>query len=253
MDGRLNATVALVTGASSGIGEATAMTLAREGAAVAVTARRGDRLAELCDRIRDAGGTALALTADMTDEAQVREAVERTVTELGRLDTLVNNAGLMILGPAAGATTEEWRRMVDINLTGLMNTTHVALPHLVSAAADSPRRVADIVNVSSVAGRIAFAGSSAYCATKYGVVAFSEALRQETADHHVRVSVVEPGSVDTELRDHNSPAVLEALTRRFGGIDRLQSQDIADAIGYIVGRPRHVAVAEMLVRPTQQV
>ncbi|MFD9374027.1 SDR family NAD(P)-dependent oxidoreductase [Streptomyces sp. NPDC059999] len=253
MDGRLNGTVALVTGASSGIGEATATTLAREGAAVAVTARRGDRPAELCDRVRDAGGTALPLTADMTDEAQVREAVERTVAELGRLDTLVNNAGLMILGPAAGATTQEWRRMVDINLTGLMNTTHIALPHLVRAAADSPRRVADIVNVSSVAGRIAFAGSAAYCATKYGVVAFSEALRQETADHHVRVSVVEPGSVDTELRDHNSPAVLEALTRRFGGIDRLQSQDIADAIGYIVGRPRHVAVAEMLVRPTQQV
>ncbi|WP_329447093.1 SDR family NAD(P)-dependent oxidoreductase [Streptomyces sp. NBC_01426] len=253
MDGRLNGTVALVTGASSGIGEATATTLAREGAAVAVTARRGDRLAGLCDRVRDAGGTALPLTADMTDEAQVREAVERTVAELGRLDTLVNNAGLMILGPAAGATTQEWRRMVDINLTGLMNTTHIALPHLVRAAADSPRRVADIVNVSSVAGRIAFAGSAAYCATKYGVVAFSEALRQETADHHVRVSVVEPGSVDTELRDHNSPAVLEALTRRFGGIDRLQSQDIADAIGYIVGRPRHVAVAEMLVRPTQQV
>lgn len=253
MDGRLKGTVALVTGASSGIGAATATTLAREGAAVAVTARRGDRLAELCDRIRAGGGTALALTADMTDEAQVREAVERTVAELGRLDTLVNNAGLMILGPAAGATTQEWRRMVDINLTGLMNTTHVALPHLVSAAADSPRGVADIVNVSSVAGRIAFAGSSAYCATKYGVVAFSEALRQETAAHHVRVSLIEPGSVDTELRDHNSPAVQEALTRRFGGIDRLQSQDIADAIGYVVGRPRHVAVAEMLVRPTQQV
>ncbi|MDH6539667.1 SDR family NAD(P)-dependent oxidoreductase [Streptomyces sp. SPB4] len=253
VDAALEGTVALVTGASSGIGAATAEVLAAHGAAVALVARRADRLEELSARLDAAGGTALVIAADMAYEAQVREAVERTVTELGRLDILVNNAGLMILGPAAAATTDEWRRMVDINLTGLMNTTHAALPHLAAAAAEGSRRVADVVNVSSVAGRVAFAGSSAYCATKYGVVAFSEALRQETAGRHVRVSVVEPGAVDTELREHNSPEVQEALTRRFGSIERLRARDVADAIGYVVTRPRHVAVAELLVRPTEQV
>ncbi|MFD8981740.1 SDR family NAD(P)-dependent oxidoreductase [Streptomyces sp. NPDC059564] len=253
MDAALRGTVALVTGASSGIGAATAEALADRGAAVALVARRAERLDELSGRLRDAGATALVIAADMTDETQVREAVERTVNELGRLDTLVNNAGLMILGRAADAGTDEWRRMTDINLTGLMNTTHAALPHLIAAAADGDRRVADIVNVSSVAGRLAVATAAGYCATKYGVVAFSEALRQETAAQHVRVSVVEPGAVDTELREHNSPEVQEQLTRLFGSIERLEARDVADTIGYIVSRPRHVAVSELLVRPTEQV
>ncbi|MFX0574512.1 SDR family NAD(P)-dependent oxidoreductase [Nocardia nepalensis] len=253
MTPRLDRTVALVTGASSGIGRATALELARHGAAVAVVGRREDRLADLATEITGAGGRALVVPADVTDPTAAAEAVDKTVAGLGRLDILVNNAGLMLLGPAPGADLADWRRMVDINLMGLMYCTHAAVPHLVEAAAQEPRRVADIINIGSLAGRRAFAMSAVYCATKFGVGAFSEALRQELAHQHVRVSVVEPGSVDTELRDHNDPAIQQQLAAAFGGIDRLQSQDIADTVGYIVTRPRHVAVGELLVRPTEQI
>lgn len=243
----------MVTGASSGIGHATAVELAREGAAVAVVGRREDRLTDLAAEITGAGGTALVVPADITDARTAAEAVERTVGSLGRLDTLVNNAGLMLLGPAPGADLNDWRRMIDINLMGLMYTAHAAVPHLVKAAAEAPRQVADIVNIGSLAGRNAYAMSAVYSATKFGVGAFSEALRQELARQHVRVSVIEPGSVDTELRTHNPEVIQQHIVSALGDIDRLQSQDIADTVGYIVTRPRHVAVAELLVRPTEQV
>ncbi|AOR30523.1 oxidoreductase [Streptomyces fodineus] len=252
MTRRLEGTVALVTGASSGIGHATALELAREGASVALVGRREDRLTNLAAEISQAGGKALVVPADITTAEAAAEAVERTLEGLGRLDTLVNNAGLMLLGPTPGADLNEWQRMVDINLMGLMYTSHAAVPHLVKAAADGPRRVADIVNISSLNGRNAYAMMAVYTATKFGVTGFSEALRQELAKQHVRVSVVEPGSVDTELRSHNSDAVQQLLNAGLGDIERLQSQDIADTVGYIVTRPRHVAVAELLVRPTEQ-
>jgi NADP-dependent 3-hydroxy acid dehydrogenase YdfG len=252
MAGRLEGTVALVTGASSGIGEATATRLAAEGAAVAVVARRRDRLDALAGRIEGNGGRVLVIDADITSEAQARAAVERTATELGRLDTLVNNAGVMLLGPAAGAPLEEWQRMVEINVLGLLYCAHAAIPHLLEAAESGPRNVADMVNISSVAGRTARSGSGVYNATKFGVVAFSESLRQEFSDRHLRVSTVEPGAVSTELASHNRPEVQEGMRQRFGKIQRLESEDIADAIGYIVTRPRHVAVNEILIRPTEQ-
>jgi NADP-dependent 3-hydroxy acid dehydrogenase YdfG len=252
MTRRLEGTVALVTGSSSGIGHATALELAREGASVALVGRREDRLADLAEKITAAGGTALVVPADITDAPAAAEAVERTVGGLGRLDTLVNNAGLMLLGPAPGADLDDWRRMIDINLMGLMYTAHAAVPHLVQAASQEPRQVADIVNIGSLAGRNAYAMSAVYSATKFAVGAFSEALRQELSGQHVRVSVVEPGSVDTELRTHNPAFVQEALDARIGDIERLQAEDIADTVGYIVTRPRHVAVAELLVRPTEQ-
>jgi NADP-dependent 3-hydroxy acid dehydrogenase YdfG len=249
---RLDATVALVTGASSGIGEATAVALAAQGAAVAVAARRRDRLDGLAATIRASGGTVLVLETDVTDERQATEMVERTVAEFGRLDTLVNNAGVMLLGPAVGAPLAEWQRMVQLNVLGLLYCAHAALPHLLRAAEDGPRRVADLVNVSSVAGRVARNGSGVYNATKFGVGAFSESLRQEVTRRHVRVSLVEPGAVATELAGHNRPEVLEALRQRWGGMERMEAEDIADAIAYIVTRPRRVAVNEMLIRPTEQ-
>jgi NADP-dependent 3-hydroxy acid dehydrogenase YdfG len=250
MTERLDGTVALVTGASSGIGEATAVALAAEGAQVAVAARRRDRLEALADRIgRD---QVLVLETDVTDEAQARDMVDRTVSRFGRLDTLVNNAGVMLLGPIVDAPVEEWRRMVELNVLGLLYCTHAALPHLLSAAEADPRRVADVVNVSSVAGRVARLGSGVYNATKFGVVAFSESLRQEVTRRHVRVTVIEPGAVATELATHLRPEVLEGMMATFGQMEMLQSEDIAESIAFTVTRPRRMAVNEVLVRPTEQ-
>lgn len=249
---RLDGTVALVTGSSSGIGAATARGLAAEGAAVALVARRADRLAELAAAIRADGGAALVVRADVSDRQQARDAVERTVAELGRLDTVVNNAGIMLLGPALDASTEDWDRMVALNVQGLMYVTHAALPHLVRAAADSPRRVADLVTISSTAGRVARPGGGVYSLTKFGVGAFAESLRQEVLKHRVRVSVVEPGTVDTELVTHLSDEVRAAAASQVGSIEPLRPDDIADAVSYIVTRDRRVAVNEMLVRAAEQ-
>jgi NADP-dependent 3-hydroxy acid dehydrogenase YdfG len=246
----LKGTVALVTGASSGIGAAAAATLAGQGAAVALAARRRDRLEQLAGSIREQGGTALVLESDITGEQQATEVVERTVAELGRLDTLINNAGVMLLGPAAGAPLSEWQRMVDLNVLGLLYCAHAAIPHLLSAAAQGPREVADMVNISSVAGRVARSGSGVYTLTKHGVGAFSESLRQEFARRYLRVSLVEPGATATELAEQNRPEIYETLRPQFG--QRMEASDIADAISYIVTRPRHVAVNEMLIRPTEQ-
>jgi NADP-dependent 3-hydroxy acid dehydrogenase YdfG len=246
----LEGTVALVTGASSGIGAATAAALAAQGAAVALAARRADRLAEVAAGIKDQGGTALVLECDITDEQQAAAAVERTVGELGRLDTLINNAGVMLLGPVVDAPLAEWQQMVQLNVLGLLYCTHAALPHLLHAAASEPRQVADMVNISSVAGRAARNGNGVYSLTKHGVGAFSESLRQEVTRRYVRVSLVEPGATATELASHNRPEVLQAIRSQFG--QTMSAEDIADAIAYIVTRPRHVAVNEVLIRPTEQ-
>jgi NADP-dependent 3-hydroxy acid dehydrogenase YdfG len=159
----------------------------------------------------------------------------------------------MLLGPIEGAPTEEWRRMVQLNLLGLLYCTHAALPHLLKAADDGPRQVADVVNVSSVAGRVARLGSGVYNATKWGVVAFSESLRQEVTERHVRVTIVEPGAVITELATHLRPEILEQQARNFGGVEMLEAQDIADAVAFAVTRPRRMAMNELLIRPTEQV
>jgi NADP-dependent 3-hydroxy acid dehydrogenase YdfG len=249
---RLSGTVALVTGASSGIGEATARALSAEGAAVALVARRGERLDALAAELARGGEGSVPIRADVTVEAEAREAVRRAVGELGRLDVVVNNAGVMLLGPIVGAPTEEWQRMIDLNLRGLLHVTHAALPHLLVAAAGEPRKVADVVNVSSVAGRVARSGAGVYNLTKFGVGAFTESLRQEVTGRHVRVAVVEPGIVETELLDHVRPEVREASLRRFAGIEKLHADDVAEAIRFVVTRPRRVAVNEVLVRPTEQ-
>jgi NADP-dependent 3-hydroxy acid dehydrogenase YdfG len=249
---RLDDTVSLVTGASSGIGEATARELAGQGSAVALVARRKDRLDALAAAVEGQGGRALAIDADITDQEQAVAAVKRTVDELGRLDTVVNNAGVMLLGPVVDAPTEEWDRMVALNLQGLLYVSHAAIPHLLDAAAGGPRRVADLVNISSVAGRTTRVGSAVYNLTKHGVGAFSDSLRQELSGRHVRVSLVEPGAVSTELATHLRPEILEQLRARLANVERLGAADIADAVAYIVTRPRHVAINEMLVRPTEQ-
>jgi len=252
MTGPLDGTVALVTGASSGIGEATARRLAADGAAVALVARRVGRLEQLAAVIRSEGGSALVIEADVTERTQAIAAVERTVSELGRLDILINNAGVMLLGPVVGAPTEEWDRMISLNVQGLLSVTHAALPHLLHFAEREPRRVTDIVNVSSAAGRMVRNGSAVYALTKWGVGAFSDSLRMEVLARHVRVSLVEPGATNTELRDHLRPDIRAAARARTEGVELLEADDTAEAISYIVTRNRRVAINEILVRPTEQ-
>jgi NADP-dependent 3-hydroxy acid dehydrogenase YdfG len=230
MTAPLTDTVALITGSSSGIGAAIARRLAVEGAAVALVARRRDRLEELATTISGQGGTALVLEADVISQEQAAAAVERTVTELGRLDTVVSNAGVMLLGPALDAPLAEWDQMVAVNVQGMLYVVHAALPHLVRAAGDSPRRVADLVTISSTAGRVARPGSSGYNLTKFGVNAFSEALRQEMIAHQVRVSVIEPGTVDTELASHLPSGIRQAAQSQIESIEPLRPEDIADAV-----------------------
>ena len=247
MAGRLDRQVALISGASSGIGEATALALADEGAAVAIGARRADRLAALAEKVTASGGRALTLALDVTDEASCRDAVHRTVEEFGRLDIVVNNAGVMLLGPIVGADTEDWRRVIHTNVLGLMYLTHAALPHLLD------RGAGDIINVSSVAGRVARLGSGAYNASKWAVNAFSESLRQEVTGRGIRVTLVEPGAVATELADHITHQETREATKNWvSGLRPLQAEDIAAGVVYAVTQPAHVAVNEVLIRPTDQ-
>jgi NADP-dependent 3-hydroxy acid dehydrogenase YdfG len=246
--GSLDGRKAIITGASSGIGEAAALAFAREGAVVALGARRKDRIDGLAERIAGDGGTAHAFEVDVGDEPAVRSFVDDAVAEMGGLDTLVNNAGVMLLGPVDGADTEEWRTMVNVNLLGLLYCTHAALPLMREGGGGH------IVNVSSVAGRSANAGSAVYNLTKFGVTAFSEALRQEALHANIRVTCVEPGFVDTELQGHNTnPAVLQAIDnmRETAG-EVLAADDIARSIVFAVGQPAHVGINEILIRPTGQ-
>ncbi len=243
----LDGQVALVTGASSGIGEATAELLADEGASIVLAARRSEDLNALADRIETAGGDALPVETDVTDEDQIRELIDTVEEEYGRLDVLINNAGVMLLSPIESADTDDWEQMLDVNVLGLMDTTQAALPLLKESEAGH------VVNLSSVAGRKAYAGSGAYNASKFGVTAFSEALRQETLDDDIRVTSIEPGAVDTELQEHipdedareENEEMLESMTP-------LEGEDIARAIRYAVTQPAHVDVNEILIRPTEQ-
>ena len=245
---RLAGKVALVTGASSGIGEATALALAAEGAAVAIGARRADRIDALADKINADGGHALTLDLDVTREQQAHDAVGRTRADLGGLDIVVNNAGVMLLGPILDADTSDWRRMIETNVLGLMYVTNAALPRLVEQGSG------DIVQVSSVAGRLAREGSGVYNASKWAVNAFSESLRQEVTARGVRVTLVEPGAVATELSDHITHAESkQRVKERVTKMRPLESSDIAAGVVYVVTQPPHVSVNEVLIRPTDQV
>ncbi|MTE01727.1 SDR family NAD(P)-dependent oxidoreductase [Paracoccus sp. YIM 132242] len=249
MTKRLEGCVALVTGASSGIGAATAIELAAQGARVILAARRAERLADIAGRIAEAGGEARVLAADIAQRGVPAQLVADAVAAGGRLDILVNAAGVMLNGDSIERPLSEWERMVDLNLMALMAATKAALPHLVEAA-KAGRGVADVVNISSIAGRVAAGTVGVYNATKFGVTAFSEALRQEFARRNVRVSVVEPGAVRTELFDHQAPTAQARLSRILSEVEHLHPEDVAEAIAHIVTRPRRVALSEVVIRPT---
>jgi NADP-dependent 3-hydroxy acid dehydrogenase YdfG len=238
--------VALVTGASSGIGEATALALATAGAEVAIVARRADRLKALSERIEKAGGKVFAIEADVARPDSAQGLITDVLAHGKRLDIIVNNAGVMLLAPVSEARPEDWRQMIEVNLVALMELTRAALPHLKESRGH-------IVNVSSVAGRIANPGAAGYAATKFGVVAFSEALRREVYADKVRVTVIEPGMVETELGDHiTNPGMKANLEQRRAAMEPLRSEDIAAAVLYAVTQPPRVNVNEILIRPTDQ-
>ncbi len=241
--GSLDGRKILITGASSGIGEAAAEAIVAEGGAVALGARRKDRLDELASKL---DGTAVAIEADIASEEQAKALVEQAAEEMGGLDGLVNNAGVMLLGPLQGADPDEWRTMINVNCLGLLYCTHYALPLIRDGGGG------DIVNVSSVAGRTAALGSGVYNMTKWGVVGFSESLRQEGAHIGVRVTCVEPGFVETELQGHNeNPMVLERIEKMKEDTGKvLEAADIANAVVYALGQPKHVSINEILVRPS---
>jgi NADP-dependent 3-hydroxy acid dehydrogenase YdfG len=246
MNESLSGRVAVVTGASSGIGEATARELAAGGAAVALLARREERIEALAGELRDAGGIALAAAADVTDEGSLRAAADRIAGELGRVDLLVNNAGQMLLSRFEDRLADEWRRMVEINIVGAMTATAVFLDALRDGGGD-------LVNVSSVAGRKARPTTSVYSATKWAIGGWSEGLRQELLADRVRVVLVEPGATRTELATHISvDAIREGSLERYDTVDALLPQDIAEAIAFAVSRPPRVSINELLIRPTLQ-
>jgi len=247
MKNRLKDRIALVTGASSGIGEATALALAEQGAKVAIAARRKDRLDQLAAKLADLGAEPLVLVADLASEAEAQRIVKETEAHYGRLDILINNAGVMYLEPVAEADLGRWRRMLELNVLSLIASTQAAL------AGMRERRDGHIVNISSVAGRVANPNAAAYAATKFGVVGFSESLRREVYKDNIRVSVIEPGMVDTELREHvGHEASRRAVNARTGEMRQLQAEDIADVILFCVTRPNYVSINEVLMRPTDQ-
>jgi len=247
VDQQLEGKSALVTGASSGIGMATARTLASEGARVALAARRENRLHDIADRIEDDGGDATVIPTDITDEDAVVDMVETADTEFGSLDILVNNAGVMRLEPSWRADRENWRQMIEVNLLGMMNTCHVAVPIMYAKGGGH------IVNISSTAGRRASPGATGYTASKFGVTGFSEALRQEVTENDIRVTVVEPGAVETELQNQiPDDDIREQAEQMMEQMRVLDPEDVADAIRYTVSRPKHVSINELLIRPTDQ-
>jgi NADP-dependent 3-hydroxy acid dehydrogenase YdfG len=222
--------------------------LAELGANVALVARRRDRLDELAAEL---GERALVIEADVTSEAAARDAVEQAVAHFGRLDTVVASAGVMLLGPIVDAPMEDWERMIDLNFKGSLYIAHAALPHLLTAASGGPRSVADLVLISSTGGRAVSNGSGIYNATKHAIGAFGESLRQEVSQRHVRVSLIEPGAVATELTSHLRDGIRERTEARFEDVELLTAEDIADIITFTVTRPRRVAINEVMLRPSQ--
>lgn len=248
MNNGLQGKVALITGASSGIGEATALALAAQGAKVALAARRVERLESLTRRIADGGGEGLPLACDVADEGEVQQAVQAVQEKWERLDILVNSAGIAVLGPILGADTEEWRQVIGVNVLGLMYATHAVLPLMKGQGSGH------IINISSTASRVAPSGMGVYCASKWAVNGFTESLRQEAVAYKVRVTVVEPGMVATEFSDHiTHESAREAMAARFGSMRALDAADIAAAVVYAATQPPHVNVGELLIRPTEQV
>ncbi|MFF4018091.1 SDR family oxidoreductase [Streptomyces sp. NPDC001843] len=247
----LSGRTAVVTGAASGIGEAVAVLLAARGARVALLARRGERLEEIAAKIRADGGQALAVVADVTDDASVRAAKERIQKAYGPVDLVVNNAGVMLPNPVDDGRIDEWQRMLDTNVTGVLRMIRAFTADLVGAAAEG--RTADLVNISSIGAHIPFPTYAVYGATKAAVTYLSQSLRTEFGPRDVRVTNIEPGLTQTELATHVDSAELSGqLDGMLEAMGALTSEEVADVIAYATSRPRHVNLRQIMVLPTRQ-
>lgn len=240
--------VAVITGASSGLGLATAMALAAEGAKLILVARREDRLLELQNRLVQEGSEILSVTADVCDEQEISAMVEAARQKFGHIDILVNNAGVMLNAPVLRARTSDWKRMLDTNVFGLMSATHAVLPLMKAQGGGH------IVNISSAAARSMAPTAAVYAATKAAVNAFSEALRKEVAPHNIRITVISPGAAASELRDHIPDQDTRAASTQYAEALRiLQPEDVAHAIRYAVTQPSHVGINELVLRSVDQI
>jgi len=239
--------VAIVTGASSGIGYATAITLAKAGAKVAIGARRTDKLSELENEIKKDGGEAFSQKLDVTQKSECNSFVEAVLKKWGSVDILVNNAGIMPLSYVKNLKVDEWEQMIDVNIKGVLFCTAAVVSHMIE------KKSGHIVNLSSVAGRTVFRSGSVYCATKHAITAFSEALRQELSTrNNIRITCIEPGVVNTELTNTITDESLQSFIEGAKKMQSLHTEDIANAILYAVESPEHVNVNEILIRPTSQ-
>lgn len=244
----LNGKVALVTGGGTGIGGAAALALASAGARVAITGRRRDRLDQIVSEIEALGGRALAIESDVSVEAQAFGAVDQTVATLGRLDIIVNSAGVNEAGGLQSLDLDQWRKVIDINLWGTIYTCKASVPHLKAAGGG------DIINISSTAGRRAAGLFASYATSKHGVNGFTESIRQELGNDNIRVSVVEPGATETEIASSISdPKWAEMIAAHTSKDGAMQASDIADAILFILLLPRRANVSQILIRPTTDV
>ncbi|WP_217242368.1 SDR family oxidoreductase [Streptomyces sp. AC555_RSS877] len=242
---------AVVTGAASGIGEAVAVLLAGQGARVALLARRSERLEAVAEKIRADGGQALAVVADVTDDASVEAAAARIHEAYGPVDLVVNSAGVMLPNPIEAGRIDEWQRMLDTNVTGVLRVVRAFTGDLVATAAEG--RTADLVNISSVGAHLSFPHYAVYCATKAALTHLSQSLRTEFGPRDVRVTNVEPGLTDTELKTHIDNAELSGqLDGMFDTLGGLASEEVADVVAYAASRPRRVNLRQIMVLPTRQ-
>ena len=238
--------VVVITGASSGLGEASARRLAAQGATVVLGARRSDRIVNLARELTGAGQKAIAVTTDVTDRAQVKALVDKAVEEFGRIDVMLNNAGLMPLAPLERLKIDEWDRMIDVNLKGVLYGIAAALPHM------KEQRSGHIINVSSVYGHVVDPGATVYCATKFAVRALSEGLRKEVKPYNIRTTIISPGAVSTELTDHISEADVREGVKDFVSKIAVGPDTFARAVAFAINEPEDVDINEILFRPVNQ-
>jgi NADP-dependent 3-hydroxy acid dehydrogenase YdfG len=238
--------VVVITGASSGLGEATARLLSRQGAIVVLGARRNDRIKALADQLTGAGGKALAVATDVTDREQVKRLVDTAVKSFGRIDVMLNNAGVMPLAPLELAKTDEWDQMIDVNIKGVLNGIAAALPYM------REQKSGHFINVSSVYGHKVGPNAAVYCATKFAVRAISEGLRQEVKPYNIRTTIISPGAVATELLEHISEQTLQAQTKEFVSKIAVPAETFARMVAFAINEPADVDVSEILFRPTAQ-